>query len=310
MDRVLRDVAAGEFPVQPPVDELEGIERTRRAAVEEGVPLHVVRRAIRRHLAHPLPFTARRVAAHPRFDARHLADEPFVDPFLGVDERAAAHVLQADLHDAIRLLRGRAAGVRFRNRPRHRFFRVQILSRRQTIDEVARVAVQRARDDHGVEVFHVEQAPVISHRGDVGKAPADFVVAPVIDVGDGDELRVRVLQLQELAEQLLSACASPDDAEADAVVGASATNDSGVRTERARGGRERPGRSGRRGAGKKLSASNHKASLCERGRTKSPPPDAPQIIDGVRPPSDPIRPPVRKRIAGRTGDSAGRRSCR
>ena len=65
MHHVLGDVAAGELPEQAPVDEPVWIEVTIGPAVEESLPVHVLRSAVGGDWAHPLSFAMRRVAAHP-----------------------------------------------------------------------------------------------------------------------------------------------------------------------------------------------------------------------------------------------------
>jgi len=64
----------------------------RLAAGEERVPRHVPRRAVGGHLGDPLSFAARRVPPHPRFHARHFADQAVVHPLLR-HQRFAGHAL-------------------------------------------------------------------------------------------------------------------------------------------------------------------------------------------------------------------------
>ncbi len=83
-------------------------------------------------------------------------------------------------------------------------------------------------------------------------------MAPRVDVGDGDELGLLVLpidQLLQLAEQLLAARAGADHAEADAIVGA----------EHARRRRERDERARGRSLAEKISAFHHRLLLTSRG---------------------------------------------
>src|ERR1700676_1177921 len=101
MDHVLGDVAAGEFPEQAPVDEFESVEVARAAAVEESVPIHVLRSAIKRNGADPLRLAVGSVSAHPGFNLRDLADDTVLDPFASVGQGTGAFVLQADLNHAV-----------------------------------------------------------------------------------------------------------------------------------------------------------------------------------------------------------------
>src|SRR5229473_4313761 len=74
VNHVLRHIPAGKLPIQPPIDELEGIKFAIRPPVEKGFPGDVLRGAVRGHLTHPLTLAMRRVATHPRLDLRNLPD--------------------------------------------------------------------------------------------------------------------------------------------------------------------------------------------------------------------------------------------
>jgi hypothetical protein len=56
------------------------------AAIQKRLPSDVLSLAAFGNRANPLPLAARRVAAHPRLDARDLAHEPVLDPFQRVEE--------------------------------------------------------------------------------------------------------------------------------------------------------------------------------------------------------------------------------
>src|SRR5215471_18687904 len=101
MHHVFRDIAAGKFPEQTPVDELVRIEGTLGATIQECAPIHVLRRAIGGNGSHPLPFSMWSVAAHPGLNLRDLSEQPIPNPLLCVRQRAGAFVLQADLNYAI-----------------------------------------------------------------------------------------------------------------------------------------------------------------------------------------------------------------
>ena len=117
------------------------------------------------------------------------------------------------------------------------------------------MTVQRAGDDHSVDLRHVEQPAMVGERLDCGKILPDLVESPRVDVGDRDELRVRIRSVHEfpqLLEQLLPPRARPDDAGADTVVGPEnpPVGGKGVRCRR-----QGPNRRARRSA-QKLSASD------------------------------------------------------
>jgi len=65
MDHIFRDISAGELPEQTPIDELIGVERLRRTAIQECVPIQVVWSAIGGNRADPLSVAVLSVAAHP-----------------------------------------------------------------------------------------------------------------------------------------------------------------------------------------------------------------------------------------------------
>jgi hypothetical protein len=54
--------------------------------IQKRLPSDVLSLAVLGNRANPLPLAARRVAAHPRLDARDLAHEPVLDPFPRVEE--------------------------------------------------------------------------------------------------------------------------------------------------------------------------------------------------------------------------------
>ena len=209
-------VAAGKLPEQPPVDQFERIEGPVGTAVEERAPVNVLRGAVGRHGAHPLALAVRRIAAHPGFNLRDLADPSVFDHLLGVELRAGTLMLQSDLHDAVRSFRGRHAFVRLRNRPGHGFFRIQVLSCSQRIEKMTRMNVQRAGHDDSVDVFHVEQAAVIVESLDTRDFILRLIAAAAIDIGHGHEFHA--VNRANLPQQVVAAIAHADHAHADAVV--------------------------------------------------------------------------------------------
>ena len=66
--------------------------------VSQGLPL---RAAIGRYGPHPLAFSVRSIAAHPRFDLRDLTEYSILNPLFCVGKRTRAFVLQSDLYHAI-----------------------------------------------------------------------------------------------------------------------------------------------------------------------------------------------------------------
>src|SRR5262249_19585684 len=143
VDHVLSHVAARKFPVEAPVDELVRVERTVRASVQKRLPIDVLSVAVFRDRADPLSLAARGVAAHPRLDARDLAEESVLDPFPRVEEIARALVLLADAYHAVGLLRRGQAVFGLFDRPGHGLFAIHIFARGQSVNEMSRVAVER-----------------------------------------------------------------------------------------------------------------------------------------------------------------------
>ena len=93
MHHVFCHVAAGKFPEQAPVDELIRIEFAIRPAVQECFPIDVLGGAVGGHLADPLTFAMRCIAAHPGFDRCDFADLPVTDPLSSVGQRARTLML-------------------------------------------------------------------------------------------------------------------------------------------------------------------------------------------------------------------------
>src|SRR3954464_9033491 len=104
MNHVFGDVAARVLPKKAPVDESVGIEFTLRPSVLERIPADIRCSAVRGHRPHPLSLAMRRVAAHPRFYVRDLADDPLADPLLRISERSRTLVLQPNLDHLFRFL--------------------------------------------------------------------------------------------------------------------------------------------------------------------------------------------------------------
>ncbi len=119
MHHVLGNVPAGKLPEQPPINKFVRIELPVRAPVQKRLPIHVRRRAIRRHRTYPLPRPMRSIAAHPRLNLRNFSDHSTCDPFLSVGQGPGTLMLQPNLNHAVRFLRNRQTLFRFRNRPSH-----------------------------------------------------------------------------------------------------------------------------------------------------------------------------------------------
>ena len=182
VDHVFRAVAAGEFPEQSPVDELESIERAVRTSVQKSAPLDVLRGAIGRNGAHPLALAMRSVTAHPGFDVGDFADCAVFDQLLGVDQGTGTLMLQANLDHPVRGLGRGQAFVGFGDRPGHGLLRVEIFPRDKSIEEVASVNVQRTGHDDAIDVFHVEQAPVVVQSLYVRDLTLGLVAATAVHV--------------------------------------------------------------------------------------------------------------------------------
>ena len=71
--------------------------------------------------------------------------------------------------------------------------------------------------DHPVDIFHGEQPPVIVEGLNAGSHLFRLIAAAAVDVGDGNQLRIG--KLQHLLEQILSASADPNHAEAHTIIG-------------------------------------------------------------------------------------------
>src|SRR5262249_25299918 len=170
VNHVLGHIAAGKFPVESPVDEFVRVEGAVRAAVQKRLPIHVLRVAIFGDRANPLALAARRVAAHPRLDARDLADQTVLDPLPGIHEIAFALVLLSDADDAIgSLLRRSQTAFGLFDRPGHGLFAVHVFACGERINEMPRVAVERSGDDHRVNILRSEQRPMIVDTLAAGK---------------------------------------------------------------------------------------------------------------------------------------------
>ena len=125
-------------------------------------------------------------------------------------------MLQSDLHDAIRLFRRGQALVGFRNGPRHGLLGIKILAGGERVEKMARVNVQRAGHDDGVDIFHVEQPAMIVECLNAGNFALRLVAAAAVDVGHGHEFHT--LHRTNLAQQIVAAIADADHADANAVV--------------------------------------------------------------------------------------------
>ena len=88
-------------------------------------------------------------------------------------------MLQSDLHDAVGIFRGGQALVDLGNRPRHGLLGVQVFAGGERVEKMPRVNVQRAGDDDGVDIFHVEQAAMIVEGLNAG----NFALSPGRDGG-------------------------------------------------------------------------------------------------------------------------------
>jgi hypothetical protein len=161
MDHIFSYVAAREFPVQAPVDKPLGIERSRSAPIQKGVPFHISRRAISRDRTHPLPLATRSISAHPGLDVGDLTDESLFDPLFGINELARTLVLQTDGDHAVRLLRRIAASLSLIDRPGHRLLGVKIFACSYSVEEVPSMAMKRRSDKHCIDVFRIQKLPMI-----------------------------------------------------------------------------------------------------------------------------------------------------
>jgi hypothetical protein len=115
-------------------------------------------------------------------------------------------VLQADLDDTIGFLSSSKALVGFVNRPGHRFFCVEMLSRGERVQEMLRMEVQWSGDYYGVDIFTIQQETVVRERVDLWRKSCGFLATPGVDVRDGDKLRIR--KREDLPQKILASGAS------------------------------------------------------------------------------------------------------
>src|SRR6266851_1899940 len=216
MHSILGDIAAGKLPKQTPVDEPVRIERPVWPAVEEGRPVHILRRAIGRNRTHPLALAVGSVAAHPRIYLRNFSDNSVLDPPSRVGQCTSTFPLQADLDHAVGILHRVQALVSFWDRPRHGFLGIKIFARGQSVEKMPGVGVQWASHDDSVEVFHVEQAPMIIKCLNAGRHLLSFVVPPGVDVGDGHQLGVA--HRHDFVKQILPAVSHAYHPDADTII--------------------------------------------------------------------------------------------
>ena len=99
----------------------------------------------------------------------------------------------------------------------HRLLAVDVLARLQRVDRDLRVPVVRGRHDHRVDVLAGEDLAVVARRLEVlAELLPALLEAPVVDVGDGDELDAR--HLERRRGVALAHAARAEEREADAVV--------------------------------------------------------------------------------------------
>jgi hypothetical protein len=92
--------------------------------------------------------------------------------------------LQSDLDDAAGLCRRGQTLLRFKDWPGHSLLGVKIFPRRQGIEKMSSVHVQRAGNDD-LNILHVQQSPMIIECVNAGDLFLDCIAAPAGDVRHG-----------------------------------------------------------------------------------------------------------------------------
>jgi hypothetical protein len=216
VDEQVRGEAAGVIPIQAPLEEAAGIERTRRGRTDESLPVDRLGRGIRRHGV--VPRAGRRVAVHPPVDERHLPQFPRVDDVDRLRVRVDAGPLAADLHDAVLLARRLDDGLALLPPVCHRLLDEHVLAGVHRIERHLLVPVIGDGDDDRLDVLVVEQPPVVAPGAEVG---AEDLMGTrevrFVCIGDFHDAGVR--DRAGAAEEDLAPDADADDADADTVVG-------------------------------------------------------------------------------------------
>ncbi len=76
--------------------------------------------------------------------------------------------------------------------------------------------MERSRDNHAINIFHIQQPPMIIQSLNSGSQLPGLVMTPRVDVGDGHQLGIR--QFQNLLQQLLPTPTNTNHADTNAVV--------------------------------------------------------------------------------------------
>ena len=84
-----------------------------------------------------------------------------------------------------------------------------------------RMNVQRARDDHAIDIFHVEQATVVVQRLNTGNFALRLIAAAAIDICHGDQIDIR--HFDDLIEKVVPAVANTDHPDPNAIIRAQRT---------------------------------------------------------------------------------------
>src|SRR5262245_36971876 len=96
-------------------------------------------------------------------------------------------MLQAYTYDAVRFLGGLKASIGFGNRPRHSLFAIEVLARGDRVQEMAGVTMKRRSHKHRINIFEIEQPPVVVKRLYARRHFISLLVSPRVDVSDCDK---------------------------------------------------------------------------------------------------------------------------
>jgi hypothetical protein len=78
------------------------------------------------------------------------------------------------------------------------------------------MAVQRAGHNYSVNIFHIEQPPVIVKRLNAGDAALGLIAAPAINISHGNNFNV--MHAENLPQQIIAAITHANHADANAVI--------------------------------------------------------------------------------------------
>ena len=188
MGHQVRKIAAAKIPELPPCPEFHRIERLVGRRSQPGLPVEIGRRRL---TSGKLIDSSHAVIHEPEgFHKPHDAQGARGDDFFALDVVRPTALLGTGLHDPAALLDGLDLLGTFFEGVRHRFLEIDVLSRRERIDEHLFVPVVGGRDDHGLNIFLIQELAVVVELGRVRTGPGGGLVAMgLVDVGHGHQVR-------------------------------------------------------------------------------------------------------------------------